>query len=556
MNLESLTFKNIGPYGNKLITIDLLPEGGLWLITGKNGGGKSTLLNLPKALFYGKVDKLKKDQIANRFNKYGIISGTIRLSPTDTCIIERGFSPSSLIVYKNGEDIGKAGLNDYQQFIDNEVTKLPYNIFSNVVSLSVNDFKSFISMTPNDKRHIIDKIFSMEIINKMYEYVKKDIRDIKYNIDILNKEIHILTKNTDKAKIELLNINKKTQENSEDKLKFIITKLREIKPNLDKAKIKLQEYTQKKNSVLEAINILSKNKTQKTTELTILKQKIELYNKDKCPTCETVFTDDKYTFIKEELTEKYKELKNSYDELINVETTYNNTLSTLNDGINKLSSYINANNNSIQQLKYQYDQINKSDDNLNSEAIQNIINANNDRVSDIENQKTTVNIDFKYLNILEMLYSGDGIKRKIMESYLPHLNKEVELTLNELNFPYTLQFDNNFEPIIKHLGLDISADSLSTGERKRADLSVLISIIRMMKRKFPNLNMFLLDEVLSSVDSDGVIDIISYLQKTSKDMHINIFVINHTVLPIEFFDKKINITKNDNFSEISTENIS
>ena len=49
--------------------------------------------------------------------------------------------------------------------------------------------------------------------------------------------------------------------------------------------------------------------------------------------------------------------------------------------------------------------------------------------------------DFKYLAILEHLYSDTGIKKKILESYLPTLNKEIEYTLHELHFPYSLSFN-------------------------------------------------------------------------------------------------------------------
>jgi ABC-type Mn2+/Zn2+ transport system ATPase subunit len=105
------------------------------------------------------------------------------------------------------------------------------------------------------------------------------------------------------------------------------------------------------------------------------------------------------------------------------------------------------------------------------------------------------------------------------------------------------------------LGLEISVDTLSTGEKKRVDLAVLISIIRMLKRKYPSLNIFMLDEVLSSIDGDGIYDIIGLLQSISKEMNINIFIINHSPLPIEHFDFKIQISKNAGFSDLEVEEL-
>jgi len=40
MKLKSISWRNIGPFGNKLQILDLPDEGGLWMVTGKNGNGK------------------------------------------------------------------------------------------------------------------------------------------------------------------------------------------------------------------------------------------------------------------------------------------------------------------------------------------------------------------------------------------------------------------------------------------------------------------------------------------------------------------------------------
>jgi ABC-type multidrug transport system ATPase subunit len=123
--------------------------------------------------------------------------------------------------------------------------------------------------------------------------------------------------------------------------------------------------------------------------------------------------------------------------------------------------------------------------------------------------------------------------------------------LSELHFPYTLEFNTDFEPSLTHLGIEVNVDTLSTGEKKRVDLTVLISIIRMLKRKYPSLNIFMLDEVLSSIDSDGFHDILGLLQRTAKEMCLNIFIINHSELPIEYFCRQIKIEKNDGFSDMT-----
>ena len=77
----------------------------------------------------------------------------------------------------------------------------------------------------------------------------------------------------------------------------------------------------------------------------------------------------------------------------------------------------------------------------------------------------------------------------------------------------------------------------------------------LLELMLPSLNILFLDEIFSSIDSDGVHHIINILHNTIQDIGLNTFVINHTVLPSEYFDKKIEITKDGGFSEFNIESI-
>jgi hypothetical protein len=65
----------------------------------------------------------------------------------------------------------------------------------------------------------------------------------------------------------------------------------------------------------------------------------------------------------------------------------------------------------------------------------------------------------------------------------------------------------------------------------------------------------LVGTIFSSIDSDGVYHIINILHETIQEIGLNTFVINHTVLPSEYFDKKLEITKDAGFSEFTIESI-
>jgi len=554
MKIKKIQWRNIGPFGNKLQEINLPDEGGLWMVLGKNGNGKSFFVNIPKILYYGKLDKFKKDEIANRMNKHGWVKGYIQINSGTEVEIERTLSPSDLTVWKDGDDIGKSGIANYQNYIDSEVTGLPYHIFSNIISLSVNEFKSFISMIPHDKRIIIDKLFAMEIINHMNWLVKGDLRDIKINMQVFDREIISLKNNIDTAVKELAKLKAQVTNDNTHRINEIAKQLNSYKPKLQEGYDKRTEYLGKKNEITKAYNIFLQQKTKVKQEISVVQKQIKLYDQDKCPTCETPFSEARFALIKEQLNSDITSKKQDLEIINASESTYKVAFDKLDDGISKINNFIIQYESTFRSLKSEMKRL-QADKPAEFGSIQNIITKNSKSLSSKETDKVKYDDNYKYLAMLEELYSDAGVKKKILESYLPTLNKEIEYTLNELHFPYSLSFNSDFEPQLKQLGLEISVDTLSTGEKKRVDLAVLISIIRMLKRKYPSLNIFMLDEVLSSIDGDGIYDIIGLLQSIAKEMNINIFIINHSPLPIEHFDFKIQISKKAGFSDIEVEEL-
>ena len=64
MQIERVTFRNFGSYGNKTLTFDIPADPSFFLIQGKNGHGKSTLSDVIKFAVYGKLENKKLKDIA------------------------------------------------------------------------------------------------------------------------------------------------------------------------------------------------------------------------------------------------------------------------------------------------------------------------------------------------------------------------------------------------------------------------------------------------------------------------------------------------------------
>ena len=558
MKIVKLQWRNIFSYGDDITEIEFSDEGKLWQLSGKSGSGKSSLLSIPKLLLFGKTEggdgkPVDMADVSNWLNKKGWICGTI-VKNNDTYVIERTFSPSSLTITKNGEPLEKAGVKNMQGIIDTEILdNMPYNIFANVMSLSLNNFKSFISMSPADKRLIIDKIFSLEIINKVYELVRKDMKDLGNSINISNSQIYSLDQTIKTSQYELDNLNnRESTDNVKDKLDEIQKKL-----------VKVDDLYQQQNTLYKQLyntyNDTYKIDQQIVTainsenfEIGNINKKINLFNQDKCPTCGTSFASDEFKNIKEDLLRQLKERQDTLSSYTQKHNELLEQLNMINAQMQEVQVNIQKINDKRNELTKEYTRIEASSSiSQESVAIQNIINQTNKTKSDLEKSIVEANEKMKMLEIIETMYSADGIKQTMMNNYIPTLNEEIADTLNFLGFPYSLEFDNNFDPHMQYLGRNIKPKSLSIGEHKKVDLTVLCSLLKMIKRKYPQINLVCLDETVSSLDYESSTEIIKYLKEISKEMNLNIFIVSHTMLDENLFDEHILVEKNAEYSVLT-----
>ena len=554
MKIVKLQWRNIFSYGDDITELEFSDTGKLWQLSGKSGAGKSSLLAIPKLLLFGKTEggdgkPVSVNDISNWLNKKGWIQGIV-VKGNDTYVITRTFSPSNLDITKNGESLDKAGVKNMQGIIDTEILdNMPYNIFSNVMNLSLNNFKSFISMTPADKRLIIDKIFSLEIINKVYELVKKDMKDLGNSINISNSQIYSLEQTIKTSQQELENMKTDVPDDTQEKLEAIRTKLIKVDELYkQQSDIYTQLYNQY-NEVYKNDQLVITGMNSENYEIGNLRKKIDLFNQEKCPTCGTPFNSDEFKELKENYQreiDQRQETVNSYQENHN---KILGELKNIQDQMNLIQDNIRKINLKKTELQTEYTKIEATANAANgTDAIQNIIDQTNKTKEDLEKSIISANEKMKMLEIMETMYSADGIKQTMMTNYIPTLNDEISETLNFLGFPYTLVFDNNFDPHMQYLGKDIKPQNLSIGEHKKVDMTVLCSLLKMIKRKYPQINLVCLDETVSSLDYESSTEIIKYLKEISNEMNLNIFIVSHTQLDENLFDEQLFIEKVNQYS--------
>lgn len=553
MRFESIEFKNIFAYGEEPQRIDYSSDGQLTLLKGKSGAGKSAILSLPVLVLYGKPMKATKSGIANRTNKHGWVRGTI-VKGQHRYVIEREFSPNSLKIWKDDVEIDTFGSSSAEDYIQTEIAEIPVSTFSNMITISMKKFKSFLSMSPTERKAVVDEVFDVRIINLIFEQIKKDARQLGNSINGDQGTLYSLNQTLVNANNEILKIQQKNS-SPED-----ASKIEENKKKIEEANAAIQQYNDLSRQVSEKqvsnnSEISEKRKSLTETEMVIrtINDKINLYNHDKCPTCSASFKGEVYDALKMQLQTLLSQKNELKQTISNELAALNTTAQKISEGYQKLQTLIYQKRVEINNLIADNRVIDeKMKASAEYQAVQNIIEKTQAQIDEIKNSIDEKTKELGYLQKLQVVYSIDGVTKMVINNYLPLLNQEISENLIMLDFPYTLEFNEKFDPTIKDCGQTVPVETLSDGEETRVNLVVLCSLYKLMKRKFSDVNLLTVDEVVSSIDTETSAYVISYLKNFAEENNLNVFIVSHTELPLDLFDKIIQVEKTNGFSHFKT----
>lgn len=550
MKIQSIELKNFASYGNKIQKIEFEEERSeLFLTLGKNGEGKTTIANAIVFALYGKVEGVRMADLPNRINRELWVRIKLRCKSTEV-VIERGLAPGIFKVLLNGIEFDKAGKKSVQDYLEEEIFGIPYHVFKNIIILSVNDFKSFLTMSNSDKRQIIDKMFGFSILNEMQYAIKEERKALKHEIDNFTRELEQIDNNIASVKEKLDLLVTESNEKDKQKIEDLKASLRTYSEN----KIKIQEVQEKIDASLGTFRKDLQDKTLTQSELkyqiSSLKKKLQLYENNTCPTCESELTGDFHNDRKMEIekelevlptrlesaTAEVNSIEEEMKELRKKDIAVRDKATTLNTNIKRFKNELISISESMKQS-------------TDFKHLEQIISDFKDNEKEKEDLKDVKSTDYVFLEMIEEVLGEDGVKNLAIKTILPGLNANIAAMVQTMHLHFHIRFDEKFNCIINHLGEEINPMTLSTGERKKADFIIIIAIIKILKLRFPQLNLLFLDELLSSVDADGIHNILKILSQVIKESKINTFVINHTPLPREIFDAEVQIYRENGFSK-------
>jgi DNA repair exonuclease SbcCD ATPase subunit len=537
------------------------------LIIGENGAGKSTILDaLCFVLFNKPFRNISKNQLINSVNGSGAVVEIELVVGGKEVRVIRGIKPNIFEVYVNGIMINQdANARDYQKYLEQQIMKLNYRSFTQVVILGSSTFVPFMQLTSKARREVVEDILDIKVFSLMNFLLKNknkelidESRSLENQYELSKEKINLQEKFIKEVINNKSSIIAESQKKISDNKTLILSKEEGIL-TLETHKSNLSFDAEGMAKVESKIKKLSKTEAALQNKRSEHERQITFFEKNaECPTCSQSITDTtKQTQINTR-TSKIGELNSAIGEVERLEREEQERL----NGIIANLEAIRRHDVEIAKIRSSMSEL----ENFNRKLESDVDAYQNGSVSDedkeklaklkgqlefIEEQRTKLNEDRFYVDVAKNLLQDSGIKTKIVKQYLPIMNKLVNTYLSSMDFFVNFNIDENFNETIKSRFRDeFSYASFSEGEKMRIDLALLFTWRAIAKMKnSTNTNLLILDEIFdSSLDGTGTDDFLKILGTFSDQ---NVFVISHKQdILFDKFRSVVQFKKENNFSKL------
>ena len=569
LTFSNVRFKNFGSFGNVFTEINLNKHNTV-LVSGRNGHGKSfALLDAVTFGLFGKpFRKVNIPQLVNTVNQKDCLVEVEFSTPKHEYKVVRGLQPKIFEIYKDGTLLPQnAKAKDYQRLLEEQILRMNYKSFTQIVILGSSSFVPFMQLTPADRREVIEDILDIKIFSVMNGLLKSKVSELKENlnniqnkIDIANEKINLQESHVDTLEMksqERIDKNRNKVESLIEEGKSTQNSITKITDHIDDLQSKLPQ----KEQFLVSLKNIEKTESTLEGDIKRLQKDIVFYTSNtSCPSCKQDIDEDfRQSTLDQRATEKINLEQRLEDVGVLIKDTLNkiNSIQDVETDIQKqekriieLQSTMKSLYSQIQYIEQEINDLETNRGNIDNEKVklQEFLHTKEESLAEKEQ---VLNQKYNY-DIVHGLLKDAGIKSKIIKYYLPIMNKLINKYLSSMNFFANFTLDEEFNETIKSRHRDtFSYMSFSEGEKLRIDLALILSWREIAKIKnSANCNLLILDEVFdSSLDSMGTDDLMKLLEDLS--INTNIFVISHKSDQLaDKFANYLMFEKKNNFSRI------
>ena len=568
ITFKNIKYKNFLSTGNTPIEVKL-NKANTTLIVGANGSGKSTLLDALCFVLFNKPFRIiKKEQMINTVNNGDCLIELEFEVGTNSYLVRRGIKPNIFEIYQNDKLLNQdASSLDYQKYLENNIMRLNYRSFLQVVLLGSSSYEPFMKMKPRYRREVVEEILDIRVFGLMDLILRPQQSELTRNVTDLSHKCDLIES---KYETELKHYNAISDLNMND----LDGKKRLLEKN-GQANYDYNRKIDKLNDELERHrdSIKDQSKEQaKMTKLSKLEAKIEqnlethkknldfFEQNDNCPTCtqsiELDFKGEKIKLEESKLSTLNEGMTQIMSEISKQEEHLN--------AMDKISKKVYEMNVEVSKLQTSVEELDKYSNNIHEE-IKSLQNKQTDG-RDIEKQLEQLKIDLeeskverdkildqqKYVNVLRTILNDKGAKSQIIKKYVPIMNNLINQYLQSMEFFISFHLDEEFNETVKSRFRDtFNYNNFSEGEKMRIDLALLFTWRHIAKMKNSvNTNLLILDEIFdSSLDGQGTDDFFKIIKTMTKE---NIFIISHKGdILFDRFTEVVRFEKFKNFTRLS-----
>jgi len=564
---EKIRWKNFLSTGNQYTEISFTKHP-TNLIIGTNGAGKSTLLDALTFSLFGKpFRKINKPQLVNTVNEKDCrVEVEFSIGNTKWKVV-RGIKPNIFEIFRDDNALNQsAAALDQQKWLEQNVIKMNYKSFTQIVILGSSTFVPFMQLTATNRRDVIEDLLDIRIFSSMNNLMKDKIRQVKEDIKVLDLKKESLI---DKVKMqenfidELECRGKKNIEDKEFKIgELLVEENNWMGNNEEKNRelVELQGKLESYSGATEKLRTLGNLKGKISNKVSSITKEHKFFTQNTvCPTCnqdiEETFRINRIKDAQDkakELQSGYKELEEAIKEEEERERQFTNLskeITSLTHGISKNNTKISGCQRQVRDLESEIQRITEQLANRNTEHDKLATFKENLKTTydELAQNKDTINYyDFSY-----SLLKDGGVKTKIIKKYLPLINQQVNRYLQLMDFYINFTLDEEFnETVQSPIHENFSYSSFSEGEKMRIDLALLFTWREVARMKNSvNTNLLIMDEVFdSSLDGFGTEEFLKIIRYVVKDA--NIFVISHKESLHDRFADVIRFEKVKGFSRM------
>lgn len=561
--VKRVRFKNFRSYGNQFTEVDLI-RNKTTVVTATNGAGKSSILMAIEFGLFGKVSNgIPKPDLVNTINKKDCLVEVECESLGRQISVRRGIKPAIFEVIIDGKLVDQdAAVRDYQKRFEEDVLGFNLNSFRQIVSVSGGSYTPFLLQTAGQRRQIVEELLSLTVFSQMSLLHTANVNRIKEDLTDAESEINRLS-----ASLKSLHRGlKAVQEQDESHRQQIEATIADLEGRAKTLTEDSQKLTDENDSLLEHVKTHKANEKKldqlKTYQKDIKKKQANIEktvsffsDNDHCPTCKQAITEAFRKASIEPLTEKRVTMDRALSDLVKKVDEINSLLeetTTVLDVIAANQKRIHANEAQVselqRQIKAQRKQLSTS---ANVDEIQTEITKTEASLELMQNRRLVLLEEKQYNDVVAAIIKDGGIKGRIIDQYVPHMNNEINRYLQIMGLDISFTMDKQFRESIKSRYNDeLSYSSFSAGERARIDIAILFTWRALARLKSSlSCNLLALDELFdSALDAVGLEAFIDLLRYHLPDN--NVFLITHRQEVVDKFESNLRIEKQGNFSRI------